>query len=100
MRSTADIIAGLFYRSRANFRRRSHDNLVCFGWLVAGLCYGLRLRVVQCSQHPDPGMEHEVAAFGGTDQAGDSGLPSFMVLLGLVRGDRIEIAHSIFFRVP
>jgi hypothetical protein len=66
-------------------RQLSPDDLVCLGWLAAGRCCGLPLPVVQCPQHPDPRMHDEVTSFGGTDQAGDGGLPSFMVLLGHIR---------------
>ena len=37
---------------------------------------------VQRSQHADPGMHHEVATFGSTDQAANRRLPDLMLLLG------------------
>ena len=42
----------------------------------------MAVQVPQRPQHPDARMHHEVATFGGTDQATDGGLPFLGILLG------------------
>jgi hypothetical protein len=41
------------------------------------------LAMVQSPRHSNTGVHHEVATFGGSDQATDGGLPFLEILLGL-----------------